>query len=101
MDKRIRKAASRAISSRTVSSQTNSIREKYRKRNRWLWGLSTAAVLVLSFTVVLNLLMTDPDSPEFYFEEQLEQQGRGKIRKVRNLYPYSNFILTCLKKSQQ
>ena len=46
LDKRVRKAASRAI---------------YQKRTRWLWGLSTAAVLVLSVNIVFQLLDTGDD----------------------------------------
>lgn len=49
-DMRIRQAAQKAMAARS------------RKDRRWLWGLSTAAVLVLSFSVVLQVWMVQ-DSP--------------------------------------
>lgn len=42
LDRHIRSAAQRALN---------------RGRNRWIWGLSTAAVLLLSFNVVIDLFM--------------------------------------------
>lgn len=59
VDKRIRKAASRA---------------HYRNKKRWLWSLSTAAVLVLSLTVVLKLFDGEHDSQEILWEDEPKQQ---------------------------
>lgn len=44
LDKKIHKTAKAAL---------------YRKRKRWLWGLSTAAVILISFNVVVELLFMD------------------------------------------
>jgi len=49
MDTKIVQAAKRAL---------------YRKRNRWLWALSTAAVIVISFNVVFELSFMDEQITE-------------------------------------
>ncbi|MCP4076071.1 MAG: hypothetical protein GY744_07795 [Gammaproteobacteria bacterium] len=68
VDKRIRKAASRAL---------------YKNRKQWVWSLSTAAVLVLSFTVVLNLVDVEPDFSPVTEQEELTQQ----VLKKPNYFP--------------
>jgi len=59
VDKRIRKAARRAL---------------YRNRKRWLWTLSTAAVIVLSFSVVLKLYIEEPDIEKLVWSEEPEKE---------------------------
>jgi len=54
LDKRIRKAAQRALS---------------QNRRRWIWGLSTAAVMVLSFNIVLDLFINKPELTESYVDD--------------------------------
>lgn len=62
LDQRIRKAAERRI---------------YRTRKRWVWGLSTAAVVVLSFNIVLNLVDIEPASKEVLTEYESRFQSPG------------------------
>ena len=60
-DTRIRQAAGKAVSIKPVETSV--------KKNRgWLLGLSTAAVLVLSFSVVLQVWM-DQDEPSVILQE--------------------------------
>ena len=56
LDRQIHNAASRAI---------------YQKSRHWLWRFSTAAVVLLSFSVVLNLLVDEMEGPETLVEEQV------------------------------
>jgi len=65
VDKRIRKAAKRAL---------------YKNTKQWLWSLSSAAVLVLSFTVVLNLVDVEPELLPVTEQEELKQQVLKKNR---------------------
>ena len=62
LDRQIHNAASRAL---------------YRKKRHWLWQLSTAAVVLLSFSVVLNLLIDEPETPETMLEEQVLSETLG------------------------
>ncbi len=54
LDRRIRQAARQQLQ---------------RRRPRWIWGLSTAAVLVLSFSLVLELGVQDAGAPAEYEQE--------------------------------
>ncbi|MBT3203462.1 MAG: hypothetical protein HOM14_16560 [Gammaproteobacteria bacterium] len=65
MDKRIRRAAKRKL---------------YKSRKQWVWSLSTAAVLVLSFTVVLNLLDVESEISQIVEQEELKRQVIKKNR---------------------
>ncbi len=65
MDKRIRRAAKRKL---------------YKSRKQWVWSLSTAAVLVLSFTVVLNLLDVESEISQIVDQEELKRQVIKKDR---------------------
>lgn len=78
VDKRIRKAASRAL---------------YKNTKQWVWSLSTAAVLVLSFTVVLNLIDVEPELFPVTEQDELKQQVlkknriKSQQRKVPSYFP--------------
>ncbi len=49
----------------------------YRKRKHWLWGLSTAAILVISFNVVLELMLDTPEELEEVILSQHDQSTRS------------------------
>ncbi len=65
LDRQIHNAASRAI---------------YQKSRHWFWRFSTAAVVLLSFSVVLNLLINEMDSPETLIEEQVLSESMDLAR---------------------
>ncbi len=65
IDRQIHNAASRAI---------------YQKSRHWFWRFSTAAVVLLSFSVVLNLLINEMDSPETLIEEQVLPESMDMAR---------------------
>ena len=52
--------------SETINQSIHKAAERalYRKRKRWLWGLSTAAIIVISFNVVLELMLDDINEEE-------------------------------------
>ena len=73
LDRQIRDAARRPVQ---------------RRSRRWIWGLSTAAVLMLSFTVVLDLYLGDRVQEPLYFNDfqssikpaQVERKAMGRER---------------------
>ena len=56
LDKRVRRAAEREVRGNT---------------RRWLWGLSTAATFILSFSVVLQIFDGSPDAEQYLRQENV------------------------------
>lgn len=78
MDKKIRHAAEQAL---------------YRKRKRWLWGLSTAAVIVISFNVVLQLMLEETAEDEVVMRDELSKPGSPMATAPRSVEMDDNATL--------
>jgi hypothetical protein len=85
LDRRIRKAAKAAVN---------------RRRNRWLWTLSTAAILVLSFTLVIEMSTFEEHSVDIEFMDKPPAATVDGLEKEAQQRKRLNELATAERKSQ-